>query len=228
MAETFIATLPRLEFGREELNVAWVLIFIFIGALLGCFVWAWRVWQARFAGRSMDYDSREFAFLAEAKIGTTNPAAARAGTSPEVLPIASPAIPAILAAQAGHPQQAPQPKTSGRPAPLLDDAARLVYSNLKRCAGDYPVLVSVDVARLMNDEQTIPPRVQVDLLVCRKDFTPVVAIFIDRGSPEPLRERAIQLLKQSRIRVLRWDASNPPDAEAMRLQVFKPKSGGES
>lgn len=203
--------------------MTWILVMVLVVAVLGCFGWVWHVWQTRFASRMMDYDSREMAILAEAQVAVPGAASARVG-----LAETPPAAPLAQAMAVARPATPVQKTGQERPNTLLDEAGRMIFKDLKECVGDYPVTVAVDVARLINDAQVIPPRVQVDYLVCRKDFTPVVAIFLDRGNPDPLRERALQLLKQSRIRVLRWDVAAPPAGETMRQQIFKPKAGAET
>ncbi|MBK9393198.1 MAG: hypothetical protein IPN40_04650 [Uliginosibacterium sp.] len=213
--------------------MTWLLIIAFFASLLGGVGWIWYVWQTRFASKMMDYDSREMAFLAEARIAAPSapaepPPVQAVPTSPTALaemPLQAALLMASPPPLPTSAQAATTPRRAGeRPAPLLDEAGRVIYLDLKRGVGGYPIAVGVDIARLVPDTQLIPPRVQVDYLVCRKDFTPVVAIFLDRGSADPLRERALQLLKQSRIRVLRWSLNAPPTPEEMHQQIFRAKT----
>lgn len=217
--------------------MTWLLIIAFFASLLGGVGWIWHVWQTRFASKMMDYDSREMAFLAEARIAAPSapaepPPVQAVPTSPTALaemPLQAALLMASPPPLPTSAQAATTPRRAGeRPAPLLDEAGRVIYLDLKRGVGGYPIAVGVDIARLVPDTQLIPPRVQVDYLVCRKDFTPVVAIFLDRGSADPLRERALQLLKQSRIRVLRWSLNAPPTPEEMHQQIFRAKTQADA
>lgn len=197
--------------------MAGFLIFLFIAAVVGGVVWVWYIWQSRFGGRTTEYDAREMAFIVQAQADLSPNA------SPSPVPAKDPA--ATVVNPAAVLPHAPEPKKSTeRPPALLDEAGSLIYLQLKSCVGEYPLLVGVDIARLLPSTQSASPRVHADFVVCRKDFTPVVAIFLEHGAGDPLRERAAQLLKQSRIRLLRWDANAVPDRESMRQQIFKSKS----
>jgi hypothetical protein len=216
--------------------LGWLVVVGFLAALLGGVAWIWHVWQTRFASRMMDYDSREIALLADARMAIPGaadaapaPTSAAAPAPPAMppMPVAAPAALLMPSPTALAPAAPAARRPGERPPPLLDEAGRVIYLDLKRGVGSYPITIGVDIARLVPDTQLIPPRVQVDFVVCRKDFTPVVAIFLDRGHPDPLRERALQLLKQSRIRVLHWNAAQPPSPEEMNQQIFKAKTQAE-
>lgn len=221
---------------REERALIWLFTIALILILLGGFGWIWYVWQTRFASKMMDYDAREMAFLAEARLASPGTPAERPADAPAQgvpTPAEMPLQAALLMASppsaTASLQAAAAPRRAGeRPPPLLDEAGRVIYLDLKRGVGGYPITIGVDIARLLPDTQLIPPRVQVDYVVCRKDFTPVVAIFLERGHPDPLRERALQLLKQSRIRVLRWSVSAPPNPEEMHQQIFRAKTQADA
>jgi len=207
----------KLKSGQEEITLAGFLIILFIVAVVGGLVWVWYIWQSRFGGRTMEYDAREMAFIVQAQADISPNA------SPNAAAVKDPAATVVYPAAAIPP--APEPKKSAeRPPALLDEAGSLIYLQLKSCVGEYPLLVGVDIARLLPSTQSASPRVHADFVVCRKDFTPVVVIFLEHGTGDPLRERATQLLKQSRIRLLRWDTNAVPDRESMRQQIFKSKS----
>ncbi|WP_018606596.1 hypothetical protein [Uliginosibacterium gangwonense] len=201
--------------------MAGFLIFLFFAALVGGVIWVWYIWRSRFGGRTMEYDAREMAFVVQAQADLSPNA------SPKAAPARDPAATIVNPAAV----VAPMPdlkKSAERPAALLDQAGSLIYLQLKSCVGEYPLLVGVDIARLLPGTQSASPRVHADFVVCRKDFTPVVAIFLEHGASDPLRERAAQLLKQSRIRLLHWEANAVPDRETMRQQIFKSKASASA
>jgi len=206
--------------------VAWLFIALLIVVPLGSLVWGWRVWQARFGARQVDTQQMEAVMLAQARAKLDSHAANPYAPVPQAAtPIQAFEPGLALGATPANPLA--EQKKHGRPPALLGEAERGIYDRLKSCVGDYPLSFGVDVARLISDAQPGLPRIQVDYLVCRKDFSPAVVIFLDRGHPDPQRERVIKLLSQSRLRILLWDVAHPPERDAMYAQVFKSKTGAE-
>lgn len=204
--------------------MTWLLLILFALVVAGCVVWIWYVWQSRFGNRMMDYDAREVALVMQARadlVPDKPPQAGASGRPAAEAPLR--AAPAVEVAPDNKPDHKPLERVT--PRPLLDEAEALLYVQLKSCVVEHPLLIGVDVARLLPNTEFGAPRISADFVVCRKDFTPVVAIFLARPDQSSLQDRAQQLLKQStRIRVLKWDASTPPDREAMKQQIFKPKA----
>ncbi|MDQ7989349.1 MAG: hypothetical protein REI09_06915 [Candidatus Dactylopiibacterium sp.] len=160
-----------------------------------------RIWRQHFGHRDAGYESFELQrLLAEPAAG-------------EAMPTGTPAAAAGGAAGAG---------TAGVRLPVLDAPAQEAFLRLRGEFSQVPLLAGTDLAVLTGVANA--PRVQVDFVLCRKDFTPAVAILIER-SPDPLRERAAEQLRQQGVRVLRWRADAIPSREAMREQIVRPKKG---
>lgn len=195
------------------MNLFWNLIFLGIG-LLVCAVVVWFVRRSALSAQKEDYEARELALLAQVR--------ADFGQKP-VQDLKEFEDPSPVRQERVDTRSKKQ-----RPSPVIDAKAQKIFAALKRILGPYPLLVNVDVASLLEQEDVIPPRVCADFVVCRKDFTPVAVILLERQQPDPLHERAMSLINRNRIRVLRWDAAAPLDQETMRRQIFKPKKPAEA
>lgn len=189
-------------------------IFLVFVALMLFFLYrAWRVWKERFGGRDENYDAFELQKLIAEESAVKNPAPASTGT-PGSAPAAAPA-PAPAA---------PPGETRSRPAPVLDAAAQEFFFRLKAELPQIPLLVCVDLLSLTGRAGTMPPRIAADFVLCKKDFSPVVAIFLEREPSDPMLDRAEERLRQMRVRVLRWPASQLPSREEMREKILGPRS----
>ena len=195
------------------MNLFWILVFLGIG-LLACAVVVWLFRRSALFGRHEDYETREQALLAQVGADLGHKVANDLKEFEE---------PALAKGEQAHP-----PKNRHLPRPILDEQAQKIHAALKYNLGPYPLFVNVDIACLIEQEDVIPPRVNVDFVVCRKDFTPVVAILLQRRKADPLHDRAMILLNRNKIRVLRWDAAAPLDQETIRSQIFKPKKQTET
>lgn len=185
-----------------------LILTAFFGVMAFFLYRAWRVWQQRFGQRDEDFDSYRLQQLMQDK---------DAGQAPrepfEIKPL--PITPAAAVVDT-----APRAR-----APLLDAAAQDAYLLLHAdVAAGFPLLACVDIARLLDAHGVPPPRISADFVICKKDFTPAVVIFLERSPGDPMIERAQTLLRSHRLRVLRWPASALPSREEMRRQVFKPRT----
>lgn len=195
--------------------MGWLILIAILGTMVFFLYRALRVWQERFSHRDDDYDSARLMQLMQED-------SAKPDVPPAIL--APLPIPPVKATQPQH--AAPAPQAEARPArrKLMDDAAQAAYLNLRSGVGDYPLLACVDIASLLDPHGPPPPRVQADFVICKKDFSPVVVILIERQPGDPMLTRAEHLLTQHRLRVLRWSAAAIPDRNTLREQIFKAKS----
>ncbi|MDP5241375.1 hypothetical protein Q9Q94_17710 [Uliginosibacterium sp. 31-16] len=208
--------------------MGWLILVAIIGVMGYFLLRAWRVWQERFANRH-EFDADHLALLMAQREEIEQPAAA-----PAPLPQARSPRPAHktvrtapMAADLQTPHRPPAPANDfhhGRRKPLLDAAAQEVFLRLQTDMPGFPVMAGVDIATLLDPHAPPPPRVPADFVLCKKDFTPAVVIFIERQHADPMLDRAETLLRQHRLRVLRWRADALPKREDMRHQIFKPKS----
>ncbi|NSL54230.1 hypothetical protein [Uliginosibacterium aquaticum] len=187
-----------------------LILTVFFGVMAFFLYRAWRVWQQRFGQRDNDFDAYQLQQLVkEAEAGNPLPN----HETFEIKPL--PVTPAAAVVDT-------TPRTR---RPLLDgpaqDAFLLLHADV---AAGFPLLASVDIATLLDAHGTPPPRVSADFVICKKDFSPAVVIFIERSPGDPMIERAQTLLRSHRLRVLRWPASSLPSREEMRRQVFKPRA----
>ncbi|GAB2891500.1 hypothetical protein GCM10027046_20410 [Uliginosibacterium flavum] len=222
--------------------MGWLILAAIFG-VMGYFLFrAWKVWQERFANRH-EFDADHLALLMAQREEFELPA--EPAPTPEVLAMRKPRAPRAVVV-ASNPDLVAKPARKAAPVvdlhknhrkappsndlqparrkPVLDAAAQSVFLQLRNDLNNFPVLAGVDIASLLDPHGPTPPRVQADFVVCKKDFSPVVVIFIERDQIDPMLDRAETLLRQHRLRVLRWPANALPDKEQMRLQIFKPKS----
>ena len=204
--------------------MGWLLL---IGLFGGGGYWAyraWQNWQESYGNRSDEYDNGQLAMMLHAREdGETPhppPPAAPAAPRPAVAFAASPAMPAAAPAALsaailpGQVRRLP-----------LDAVAQSVYLHLHVDIPQLPVLSCVDIACLLPADTRHAPRLQADFVICKKDFSPAVVIFIERNGEAAALDHAHQLLRTQRLRVLRWHANALPAREQMRQQIFKPKAG---
>ncbi|MBS1209310.1 MAG: hypothetical protein H6R19_1708 [Proteobacteria bacterium] len=197
-----------------------VLILVALLGVMGYFLFrAWRVWQERFAHRH-EFDAEHFALLM-AQREEIDQISVTPSPAPRPVKLAHPNKPP---AETPPPAQAHPVQTRHR-QPLLDATAQEVFQFLRTSLPNTPILAGVDIVRLLDPDAPPPPRVQADFVLCKKDFIPAVVIFIERDAGVPLHDRAEALLRQQRLRVLRWRAGALPSHEQMHLQIFKPKTG---
>jgi hypothetical protein len=223
--------------------VGWLILAAIFG-VLGYFLFrAWRVWQDRFANRH-EFDADHLALLIAQREELEQPAAEPTPAprpkphlpraphpAQPVTPAPAPVpAPARAAGPVANLQQTPRKAKAvadsqpSRRKPMLDMVSQAIFLQLRTDLSNYPILASVDIASLLDAHGTTPPRVQADFVVCKKDFSPAVVIFIERELANPMFDRAEALLRQHRLRVLRWRADKLPTREQMRHQIFKPKS----
>lgn len=208
--------------------MGWLILVAIIGVMGYFLLRAWRVWQERFANRH-EFDADHLALLMAQREEIEQPAMAPAASSPVRSPRPAHKTPRAAPA-AADPQAAPHIPPPGndlhhgRRRPLLDAAAQEVFLRLQTDMPSFPVMAGVDIATLLDPHAPPPPRVRADFVLCKKDFTPAVVIFIERQHADPMLDRAEALLRQHRLRVLRWRADALPKREDMRHQIFKPKS----
>lgn len=198
----------------------WLIVALIVGILLFFLYRAWSVWQSRFAYRSDELDPVQ---LFELIHGDQAQAPAPPLATPSILrsPPPQPLEPSPPAAAAVLLQPA------ARKA-VLDEAAQDVYLHLRTELSAYPLLCKVDIAALLPGHHSMLPRVQADFVICKKDFHPVVVILLERSSNDAQLDRAETLLRQQRLRVLRWRAEALPSRDKMRQQIFKPRSESRS
>ena len=201
--------------------IGWLLL---IGLFGGGGYWAyraWQNWQERYGNRNDDYENGQLAIMLHARDDGSTPAA----PPPAAAPLA-PRPPAAVAPQpaAAASLSAAIPPGQVRHLPL-DAAAQSVYLHLHVDIPQLPVLSCVDIACLLPPETRHTPRLLADFVICKKDFSPAVVIFIERGGEAVALDHAHQLLRAQRLRVLRWHANALPAREQMRQQIFKPKAG---
>lgn len=169
---------------------------------------AWQTWKERFGSRDDNYEIMQMQRLL-AESDDNDP------------------IQAVAVMAGGKlPKSIRQPAPDAGPRknlPVLDATAQEIYLRLHAEFPQVPLLCRVDVAALIGNEVT-PPRIQADFVLCKKDFTPAVAIFIERRQGDNLLARAEQLLRQQRLRVLRWSPEQMPSRHEMRRQIFRTKS----
>lgn len=202
--------------------MGWLILVVLLALLVFAFYRAWSVWQEKFANRH-ELDSAHLALLIahreelESPLAHTEKPAARKHKEhrPSRKEQFVRSIPAALGGQA-------LPATARKP--LLAAAAQEVFLRLHSELPGYPILSGVDIAVLLDAQGVPPPRVQVDFVLCKKDFSPAVAIFIEHEPSNPMIDRVVSLLREQRVRVLRWQADALPEREQMRHQIFKPKS----
>ncbi|KAF7598317.1 MAG: hypothetical protein CGU28_12670 [Candidatus Dactylopiibacterium carminicum] len=179
--------------------IGWLL---FAGLLGGGGYWAyraWRNWQENYGHRNDDYDAGQLALLLHEKAGPERPT---------------------------PPAPPPRPMPSGPPARFLPltDAVQTLYVLLRAEFPQLPMMCCVDIASLLPDTPR-PPRIQIDFVICRKDFSPAVAIIIERPNEKDMLDQAQALLRERRLRVLRWSADALPGQEEIRQQIVRPKLG---
>ncbi len=187
-----------------------LILTAFAGVMAFFLYRAWKVWQERFGQRNDDFD--DFRIQQLVHEGEADKAVApREHFEIKPLPVAP--VAAVV-------DTTPRPRP-----PLLDAIAQDTYLLLHAdVAAGFPLLSRVDIANLLDPHGAPPPRVSADFVICKKDFTPAVVIFIERTPGDPMIERAQTLLRSHRLRVLRWPASALPAREEMRRQVFKPRA----
>ena len=168
------------------------LVVLIILAVLGWLLYqAWNTYQTRFAERQAMEESRAMAFINEAK-----------SVRPSVVKPT-----AAVRTDAAH-------------TTLLDAPGRLAYFMLKVELSDHEILARVDPAALFGENSVQPARAMLDLVVCKRDFTPVAVVMLLRPDEDPLRERVMQQLAQNGLRVLRWPVNALPERSTVRTQVF--------
>lgn len=216
----------------------WLFLAAALGALLFFIFRAWRVWQTRFANRH-EFDPEHFALLMAQREEIEGPIDAQApaphshksrpkhpqsklpGTGSSDKAARRSARPAAEA-----PESTPRPDSVAPPPrrkPLLDAQTQEVFLQLHADLPGYPLLSAVDIAALIDSHVAQIPRIQADFVICRKDFSPAVVIFLERNGKQSLLDRAESLLRQQRVRVLRWPVDALPAREEMRAQIFKHK-----
>ena len=193
----------------------WLILVAILGTMVFFLYRALQVWQSKFGHRNDDYDAARLMQLM--KEDPEQP------VLPPAIQPPAPAPPAGLAqAEISPPARPLEPPPHRRT--LMDAAAQTTYLNLRSSVGDYPLLACVDIASLLDPHGAPPPRIQADFVICKKDFSPVVVILIERQAGDLMLTRAENLLRQHRLRVLRWPADAIPDRNSLREQIFKPKS----
>lgn len=180
----------------------------------------WQTWKERFGSRDDNYDIMQMQRLL-ADGDDKDPVQAVAVMAGGKLPksIRQPAPEQMPLRQPAQPDAGPR-----KNLPVLDATAQEIYLRLHAEFPQIPLLCRVDVAALIGHTGTTAPRVQADFVLCKKDFTAAVVIFIERQQGDSLIARAEQLLRQQRLRVLRWSADRLPSREEMRRQIFRPKA----
>lgn len=203
-----------------------VFILIFFAAVMLFFlIKAWQIWKERFHSRDDNYELMQMHRLLDGGDEDIDPIQAVAVMAGGKLPksIRQPA-PAAQAMARSSPVPENGSAALRKNVPVLDAPAQEIYLRLHAEMPQIPLLACVDVA-LLTGQGVTPPRVQADFVLCKKDFTPAVVIFIDRTQGDSLQARAEQLLRQQRLRVLRWSVDRLPSREEMRKQIFRPKAG---
>lgn len=200
-------------------------IFVILAAVMLFFVLkAWQVWKERFGGRDDNYEIMQMQRLLDSDEKPDEPIQAVAVMAGGKLP-ASVRKPAAAAPARSLPPLPDAAQIESRKhLPVLDAPAQEIYLRLHAEMPQIPLLACVDVAALTGTTGVTPPRVQADFVLCKKDFTPAVVIFIDRVPGDSLQARAEQLLRLHRLRVLRWPVDRLPSREEMRKQIFRPKA----
>lgn len=214
--------------------MVWLILVAILGVLIFFCYRAWTVWQTRFGNRH-EFDADHLALLmaqreeingsddAPADILATPISNRRNSTGHTVFPKAEKPRPPVAVAQAygsGDAVRKPEGQATRRKQ-VLDTAAQEVYLRLRADMSSYPTLPAVDIAALVDSDNGLP-RIQADFVVCKKDFSPVVAIFLERAdTPLPTLDRVEGILKQARLRVLRWPANALPSRDEMHAQIFK-------
>lgn len=120
------------------------------------------------------------------------------------------------------------PSRTGTPPPsaILDAPARALLHLLRLELREHEILAAVDVATLFGGNE-LPPRTRIDYLVCRRDFTPLAAIFVERGQSDALRERAMRQVAARGVRILRWGVDALPARAQIVPQVLG-EAGGQA
>lgn len=205
--------------------MGWLILAAILGLLLFFCYRAWKVWETRFANRH-EFDPEYLALLMaqreEINGSDDAPSSARAssGNSKHNPPSAEKPRPVALPAQ----NEQKDPGTPGQRRQLLDAPAQEAFIRLQADMSGYPVLAAVDVAALITPVQNHLPRLQADFIVCKKDYSPVVAIFLERPAISAATLDQVEtVLRHHRIRVLRWPANALPSREQMHAQIFKSK-----
>lgn len=215
--------------------MVWLILVAILGLLMFFCYRAWTVWQTRFGNRH-EFDADHLAMLmaqreeisgsddAPGDILATPIANRRNSTGHTLFPKMEKPRPSLATPQAasGGSDIAKKPEVQAtRRRQVLDAAAQEVYLRLRADMSSYPVLPAVDVAALVDSDSGLP-RMQADFVVCKKDFAPVVAIFLERPDTSlSTLDRVESILKQARLRVLRWPANALPSREEMHAQIFK-------
>ena len=216
--------------------MGWLILVAILGLLMFFCYRAWKVWETRFAHRH-EFDADHLAMLmaqreeisgsddAPAEILATPVANRRNSTGHTQFPKAEKPRQPTPAVQAYSSNDAAKKidVQATRRKQVLDAAAQEVYLRLRADMSSYPMLPAVDVAALVDSDSGLP-RLQADFVVCKKDFAPVVAIFLERPDTHlPTLDRIESILKQARLRVLRWQANDLPSRDEMHAQIFKSK-----
>lgn len=203
-----------------------ILLILFAAVMLFFLIKAWQIWKERFSKRDDNYELLQMQRLLDGNDDkAADPVEAVAIMAGGKLPksIRQPGRPPRPAAVPFMPLPENAEAASRKHLPVLDAPAQEIYLRLHAEMPQIPLLSCVDVA-LLTGQGITPPRVQADFVLCKKDFTPAVVIFIDRTQGDPLQARAEQLLRQQRLRVLRWPVDRLPSREEMRKQIFRPKA----
>lgn len=209
--------------------MGWLILAAVLGLLLFFCYRAWKVWETRFAHRhEFDPDYLALLMAQREEINGSDDAPARhssSGTGRHNPPAADRGkTPGTAMNGISHEDAAKDAGTPGRRKPLLDSPAQEVYLRLRADMSGYPIMAAVDVAALITPVPSHLPRLQADFVVCKKDFSPVVAIFLERPQTSAATLDQVEtVLRHHRIRVIRWLADELPSKEQMHAQIFKSK-----
>jgi hypothetical protein len=184
-----------------------------------------RIWKQRFARRH-EFDAKHLALLMAQRAEIE---AAERAAQPAVIrqrrTLSLPSVsPSLLPIHLSHKTTKTNNGAARPKPPILDAVGQAIYQDLARDASQYPILCKLDIAMLLNPPGPATPRVHADFVICKKDFSPAVVILIDRKTSNPELDKAQTLLRQHRLRVLRWRADALPTPAEMHQQIFKPKA----
>jgi hypothetical protein len=207
--------------------VYWLILAVVLGAIFFCLYRAWGIWQTHFANRH-EFDADHLALLMAQREEIEQPVeptrTSRPGRPRFPLPSSQPPSLSPLVTRPLRKEEGSEDRNESRHRkPLLDAAAQSVFDYLRSDLANYPVLALVDLASLLETESSNIPRIHVDFVVCKKDFSPALVIILERRNSGLSLDRAETLLRQHRLRVVRWRADALPDAAQMHQQIFKSK-----
>lgn len=117
----------------------------------------------------------------------------------------------------------------------LNAAEQVLYHRLSMALPEYIILAQVPLTRVMGVSKghnffEWQPRIrdlQLDFLICRKDFSVVAAVELDEDNQQGLvrqavDERITRVCRDAELRLIRWHTRLMPDELAIRAAFSEP------